>query len=160
MGKKKKRVYAHYGASRFEPSKFCPVKNLAIPWVKPYRTSGLWASPMDSKYGWKQWCTQENFQTERLNSSFRFILKDNAKVAHVRNLTDLHRLPEREDAANMCYNIDFEALAKEYDAIEVHLTEDVSGELYYYLYGWDCDSILILNPDVVEEIEYEAGKNC
>ena len=51
--------------------------------------------------------------------------------------------------------LDFELLTYEYDAIELHLSEDNSrGDfmecLYWVLYGWDCDSILIMNPDVVE----------
>ena len=44
--------------------------------------------------------------------------------------------------------LDFEELKKEYDAIEVI----ISDGLYYALYGWDCDSILILNKDIVEEL--------
>lgn len=39
------------------------------------------------------------------------------------------------------------------DAIELHLSEDESPDgmngLYWLLYGWDCDSILILNPKIV-----------
>ena len=46
---------------------------------------------------------------------------------------------------------DFEKmLADGWDAIEFRLSED--SELYWALYGWDCDSILVMNPDVVEEI--------
>ena len=44
--------------------------------------------------------------------------------------------------------IDFESLSKSYDAIELHLS-DSEDNLYMMLYGWDCDSILIMNPDVI-----------
>lgn len=50
-------------------------------------------------------------------------------------------------------HIDFEALMKDYDAVEVHLSEDSTcgydDGLYWKMYAWDCDSILIMNPDVV-----------
>ena len=42
--------------------------------------------------------------------------------------------------------LDFEKLSKDYDAIEVI---DI-GKFYWALYGWDCNSILIMNPDIVE----------
>ena len=44
----------------------------------------------------------------------------------------------------------FEKLAEIYDAVEVSISSDF--DLYYKLYGWDCDSIVIMNPDVVVEL--------
>lgn len=37
------------------------------------------------------------------------------------------------------------------DAIELHLTcnGNMNNELYFALYGWDCNSIRIMNPDIV-----------
>ena len=34
------------------------------------------------------------------------------------------------------------------DAIEFNISND--WDLYMALYGWDCDSILILNPNIIE----------
>jgi len=48
---------------------------------------GLWASPVDSKWGWKDWCERENFG--KLDSSFMFKLKPNAKIYVVDDLNDL-----------------------------------------------------------------------
>ena len=47
--------------------------------------------------------------------------------------------------------LDFEKLSKEYDAIEVNISE--CRDLYYSLCGWDCDSILIMNSDIIEEVK-------
>ena len=41
-------------------------------------------------------------------------------------------------------------MALGYDAILVNISND--HNLYWALYGWDCDSLLVLNKDVVEEI--------
>ncbi|MFR3519297.1 MAG: hypothetical protein ACLTT4_12785 [Coprobacillus cateniformis] len=46
--------------------------------------------------------------------------------------------------------LDFEELKRQYDAIEVNISNDYG--LYWKLYGWDCDSILVMNSDVVVEI--------
>lgn len=51
--------------------------------------------------------------------------------------------------------LDFEELRKQgVDAIELHLSEYC--ELYYILYTWDCDSILIMNKYIIES---EGDKN-
>jgi len=46
--------------------------------------------------------------------------------------------------------LDFNKLKEEYDAIEVFISSD--SRLYRALYGWDCDSILIMNKDVIEYV--------
>jgi len=47
----------HYGSTSFDPKKFNPVLNS---YIKP--TGGLWTSPIDSEFGWKDWCTAEDFR--------------------------------------------------------------------------------------------------
>lgn len=42
---------------------------------------------------------------------------------------------------------DFEKLSEEYDVIEVLISED--HRLYHMFYGWDCDSIVIMNPNII-----------
>lgn len=55
--------------------------------------------------------------------------------------------------------LDFEELAKEYDGIEVLMSEEdnldlaIGEGLYWELYGWDCDSLLVFNKDIVEVLE-------
>ena len=49
--------------------------------------------------------------------------------------------------------MDFEQLKENYDAIEVDISAD--NTLYWELYGWDVDSILVLNPNVVEVVEID-----
>ena len=52
------------------------------------------------------------------------------------------------------FNIDFEKMSKKFDAI--YLTEQ--GEYKtrfidrYSLYGWDCESILIMNKNIIKQI--------
>ena len=56
--------------------------------------------------------------------------------------------------------IDLKKMLKQgYDGIELHLSEEITDDskdgLYWKLYGWDCDSILVMNPDVVIPVEIE-----
>ena len=50
-----------------------------------------------------------------------------------------------------CCFPDFEKLVSDgVDAIEFFISDD--NKLYWDLYGWDCDSILIMNPNIIKLI--------
>lgn len=154
-----KPKYIHYGHSKFDKEKFKPISNREF-FSKPY--GGLWASNMESKHGWKQWCEDNDFRECNENNSFCFVLKDNANVIHLYREDDMKNLPkvvndQFPEISKQC--LDFEKmLAEGVDAIELHLSEG-SYDLYFPLYGWDCDSLLVLNKDVIEEKNSEQEKN-
>ena len=104
-------------------------------------------------------CDEEN--------SFSFVLSEDANVFHIRSVKDLDNLPQQKMPLELtsfknAVFPDFElALLTGYDAIELHLSEEDPSEigfmkgLYNSLYGWDCDSIVILNPSVIIPLERE-----
>lgn len=145
--------YIHYGSDNFDKTRVHPIENQSR-FSKPY--GGFWASPVNSNAGWKNFCECENFRTDQLYTSFKFVVSDSAKVLHLKHPKDLESLPiilndEKVSLFDNCY-IDFEYLIKMgYDAVEVEIQH-----LYWPLYGWDCDSILIMNPDIVEVIENDT----
>ena len=142
--------YIHYGTTEFSKDKFKEIKNERL-FTKPI--GGLWASRVDSEYGWKNWIEDEHFRTEvyREDNYFKFKLKDEANVLVIDNAKQILDLPKQKNEFNFSFVcLDFEKLAKEYDAIEVLISQD--GKLYWDLYGWDCDSILIMNKEMVEVI--------
>lgn len=147
-----KTKYIHYGSNKFDRKLFKTIKNQG--WgTKP--SGGLWASDVSALYGWKQWCQDEQFRVGKLRKNYIFYLSDNAKVFHIRSVNDLKELPKiKDNQYSIWYPIDFEKAAQIWDAIELHLSEDKSDRweegLYFQLYGWDCDSILIMNPDIIE----------
>lgn len=139
--------YIHYGHKKFDIDKFVKITNREE-FTKP--NGGLWASRVDAEYGWKDWCLSNEYGTEDLKESFTFSLKEDAKILTITNCDQLDKLPRNEKCTIMCRSwacLDFERLSKEYDAIEVLISED--GQLYYKIYGWDCDSILIMNPEII-----------
>lgn len=160
-------IYIHYGSDKFDRTRFGPIKNRAIPWVKPEGRSGLWACRVDAENSWKEFCEQDALWPDRIKESFKFKLSKKAKVAYLNKPSDCDKLPLYKNNIDSTFFdrterfINFEECLKQgIDAIEV---VDIWGRenpdhydymetLYYALYGWDCDSILILNPDIVEEI--------
>ena len=143
--------YIHYGHTKFDKSVFNKIKNVDCS-TKP--KGGLWASDIEAEHGWKDWCEAEEFRDCKEENSFSFVLSDNAKVLYIDSIDDLKVLPKIDDKFGMNFSswilLDFEKLAETYDAVEVSISSDF--DLYYKLYGWDCDSIVIMNPDVVVEL--------
>lgn len=145
------RRYIHYGHTKFDKSMFTKIKNVDCS-TKP--KGGLWASDVEAEHGWKDWCEVEEFRDCKEDDSFSFVLSDSAKVLYINSVDDLKVLPKADDKFGMNFSswilLDFEKLAETYDAVEVSISSDF--DLYYQLYGWDCDSIVIMNPDIVVEI--------
>lgn len=145
------KVYIHYGHDKFNSDSFVEIKNQM--WNKPF--GGLWASDVKARYGWKQWCKDEDFRDCVKENSFCFKLKEKSKILLINSHNDLRKLPLEHGVPEYINNIylciDFEKLKQEYDAIEVLISED--DKLYYDLYGWDCDSLLVLNKNCIDEIK-------
>ena len=139
--------YIHYGHKHFDINLFCPISNREI-FTKPF--GGLWASRADAKYGWKEWNDDEQFRECNEENSFIFQLSDTARILTINSSDDLKKLTKTYRGFFVPCCLDFEQLSQKYDAIEVNISSD--RRLYWDLYGWDCDSILVMNPEVIREI--------
>ena len=145
------KQYIHYGHTVFRKSDFEEIKNLPQ-FTKPL--GGLWASPVDAERGWKDWCERERFGSCEERNSFRFRLRPWAKLLRLteENIKDIPiiedppLLPGILTRRKPRRRIDFESLARKYDAIEVYIDE-------LYIEYWDCDSLLVFNPEAIEEID-------
>ena len=148
-----RQIYIHYGATQFNPLLNFPIKNERC-WVKP--KGGLWASRKNASFGWKNWCAIEEFRECNEDCSFEFVMKDESKIAIISTPSQLSRLPcIKNSRVSSCYLIDFEKCVRlGIDAIELcwygdEYADIASGDLHFELYGWDCDSIVVLNPNAV-----------
>lgn len=144
------KIYVHYGSNKFDKTKFNPIKNIQG-FTKP--RGGLWASAVDAKYGWRDWNYDSRFVECVDSNSFKFRLNNRAKVLTICSPVGVARLPQQEgevnkDADIFGYHPDWEEIAKWYDAVEVYI-----DHVYWALYGWDCDSILVLNSDIIVPID-------
>lgn len=151
-------AYVHFGG-QYAPGRFDPVRNRAFS-NKPF--GGLWASPEGSPFGWREWNKKTGLRKCDEKDSFRFTLSSDARVFRVWSAEDAERMPGRTDfedehGMRVTYPIlpDFEVMANDYDAIDFRISKD--GRLYRMLYTWDCDSILVLNKDVIRVLK--GGQN-
>jgi hypothetical protein len=136
-----------YGCgNRFEIDKFKPIRNRTA-LNKP--AGGLWASPIDSSHGWKDWCDAEGYGD--LSTSFRFEFY--GKTLVVDGADDLCKIPWVVNSSFTVIVPDFKRMSLEYDAI--HLTKNGLAETRFSqpdLYGWDCECVLIFNKNLVNPI--------
>lgn len=144
-------ILIHYGADKYDKSLVKPIINRN--WNKP--EGGLWTCPKNSTWGWKEWATNEGFTETTDENSFELLLKEGAKLFIIDSLQDLLNAPLfvfQVESFSQQY-LDFELLATKYDAI--WLTEKGQNETHHSyptnLYGWDCETVLIMNPDCIEQ---------
>ena len=137
--------FIHYGNNKYDPSLFCEIRNRIN---KP--TGGLWASPINSSYGWKDWCKEHDFRDCNKDDSFTFKLSADARILTIDCSSDINLLLVLEPMGPIM-RIDFESIKK--SGIDViYLTRIGEKETRFLdggLYGWDCESAIILNKDVI-----------
>ena len=103
---------------------------------------------VNATFGWRDWCTETNFKAG-LSNYFLFPLSNSSKMLIIYNVEQLLSLPKINNSitSNVRSILDSEKSSKEYDAIEIPISENFRFDIE--LYGWDCNSILVLNHNVV-----------
>lgn len=164
--------FIHHGSEHFEKEKFKMVTKMddRLMRNKPGNNEGLWASPVtkDGTDSWNEWCDEHDFSIGDNSKWFKFKLKEGSKVLVLKNKEDLDRFSESKYQRHFDFlhlplgtsehdlYPDFYKLKDDYDAILVYITwegEDGLDGSYYRLYGWDADSLLIFNPEVIVETD-------
>ena len=129
--------------------KFTPIKNRKH--MKP--EGGLWASPVCSNYGWREWCEAESWG----DLKSRFETEFTGRTLVIDSLLDLGGVIWQEDSYGIGYP-DYEAmLGMGVDSI--FLTEKGQQETRFShpgLYGYDCECVLVMNPECVRAAIDEA----
>ena len=142
MSKPKYPDLIHYGATYFNRGLVKPIRNNIF---KP--NGGFWTSPIESNHSWKQWCDDQGFRECIESNSMKIRLEEDARVLIIDSASKLRSLPRV--GTSPINSIDFKKLSKIYDAI--WLTEIGERTTRFSsivsLYGWDCESVLIMNPN-------------
>ena len=127
----------------FDINLFQPIKNRNS--IKPF--GGLWASPINSTYSWKDWCRDNDFG----DCSSQFEIECTGNTIIIDSFLDLDNLiwQKSEFGSN---NPDYEKML-EFGIDMIYLTEYGQHETRFSdpgLYGYDCECVLIMNPMCVK----------
>lgn len=119
-----------------------PIENCK--WLnKP--NGGLWTSPVNSKYGWKDWNEYSNYlSVDNTIPHVILKLKPNCKILEVNSVKDIDDKFMNKSSGK----INFEVISKEYDVFWLTykcLNKVELGNPEACFYGWDCETVLLLN---------------
>ena len=118
---------------------------------------GLWGSPVDAEYGWKEWCESADFREFTEADSFHWIAS--GRIFWIDSYRDCLKLPWNDPPSEGFWSahsrgIDWEELKKVCDV--VYLTERGEQETRYTsdvtLYGYDCECVLALNESAIHPL--------
>ena len=109
---------------------------------KPGDNTGLWASRIDSLYGWKEWCEENDFNLHKLRKSFSFCLAEDANTLLISHPKELESLPLTKPYHYVEKNWDLGEHPTAEQIKEV-FTEEAKRELlfqaYYERAGWKVE---------------------
>jgi len=159
---KNKKIYVHYGSDFLN-------KDMSIEeWDSGDKPKGIWASPKNTNWGWKDWCEYEYFEVHKLKLSFEFKLKRKSRILKIRKIEDIWPyLKEIEDESlwwwpsryeDYKYELDKKKIYNKFDGMELFMRNNYG---YFHNHShifttWDVDSIVIWNLDIIELIKKKA----
>lgn len=141
------RLVCFGNGDAFDPRKFQPVVNNPL-FCKPH--GGLWTSPVGAAWGWEAWCRENGFG----NLASRFECSFSGITCCIDSITDMEMLPWLGDGLRAVP--DFEAMvAMGVDATWLTARGEAETRLAFSrnLYGWDCETVFIMNPASVAPVE-------
>jgi len=146
-------TYLKYGVS-FDPSKIVIDLNNEYNGCLFKPDKGFWGSPVDARYGWKEWCENEEFGDYVFKKPVYWTLTsgkilqvnwDEVKNKETSNLTKYIKLGDH------CSYIvlDWDKMLKD-GIVAVQLMDGCIGHCFKYdlethFYAWDCESIVVLD---------------
>lgn len=162
----KDRVFITYGF-HVDKEKFKPISPENKRYLMNKPDGGLWASPVDSEWGWKDWCEAEDFRTESFEVWTKWKLKDPSKILIIDSYEDFEKLMDKYGSCNKIftsmYFLDFWKIKEDgWDGIL--LTDKGNTECHFpyqenykgtniNLNSWDCESIVVWEWDQIKVIE-------
>ena len=151
MTENKKIDCVIYGnGNKFKPELFQPIKNREF--IKSH--GGLWSSPIDSSYGWKEAATE--MEIGDFETSFKVQVK--GKILTIDTVNCLDKF-EYQDISYGPFMVPFwpdleELLKRGYVGVHLTIEGQYDTRLSHprNLYGWDCETVYIMDSKSVKPI--------
>lgn len=160
------REFVIMGVTDLDRDKFQDVKNNPFPIVKP-GSGGLWASPYtpnaEFPSAWYEWCMSEMpgwIEDQAVIITLKedincFTIDNQMDLKVLLNLVGENKGGPLNTVESSARCIDFERASEDFDAIYLTEKGQANTRLPFKnpelsLYGWDVESILIMNFDCIE----------
>lgn len=89
------------------------------------------------------------------SNSFLLQLKEDSSIYIIDSVDDFKNAPLKSLDYLDRKTLDFEKLSQDYDALWLTRKgeSDTRWDMEFSLYGWDCESVLVMNPYCVTQVE-------
>ena len=95
------KTYITYGFNHFDKNIFGIAENSTIENFLNKPQNAWWGSPVDAKFGWKEWCKSERYgilaNGDKNIDYIKWKLNENAKLLYIKNYSDLLKIPFIEE---------------------------------------------------------------
>lgn len=172
------KTYVTYGlGNKFDISKL----NIDLDCFVGKPKQAWWGSPIDAKFGWKEWCEAEDWIPGDVDPEIYFnddnkilwTLEESSKILYLDTVYDLDTFVKlkyivldvydeydnyRCDLKILVnhYKWDFKKILDDgYTAIELtngNIGHYFTSEVECLINGWDCESIVVLDPSKIIQI--------
>lgn len=163
--------YYTFLKKKYLPFDLSKVKTFfGIPSIRNKPNNAFWGSPIDTEYGWKEWCEREDFEVGSYDwdNPIKWKLKDGSKVYRIyytdvlseetSGLTKyLVENPLFKSSGIFGKCLDFELMLED-GIVAVELMDGWIGHRFENFieasfYTWDCESIVVLDETKIEILE-------
>ena len=166
LGKKylENTVFSHYGEDFFRPDRVQKIDFYQNHLNKP-KIGGIWLSPKESEYGWKEWATVVEYKHFRDKYRWDVKLKTDAKIICCLEEKDLLNLPTSDlfvDGIYACSYIDYgELIRRGYDGLFLSFQllantklqgKHIEGSPIPTFRYWDCESLLLFGTRCIQHV--------
>lgn len=160
--------FVTYGFDYF--NKEMTIRDLELTCALGKPESAWWGSPVNAEFGWKEWCKLEEWypkckQYDSMEEYFShrvyWTLEKGSKILYINSEKDLESFIEKgyieTDEFNF-YKFNFFKIKEDYDAIQLndpkigHMYINANYKLQNLMNAWDCQSIVVLNPEKIIEL--------
>lgn len=133
----------------YKEEKFKEIKNT----FRNKPSGGLWLSPVNSENSWQNFISKNTYLSNPYYKPQTFTIKEDSKILLIDSeekykLIPLQKNPNQFIEYLAFQMIDFESIAKEYDAIE-YVYDSNRNFIKDIFYAWDVDSLLVFNKDIL-----------
>lgn len=125
------------------------------------KPTGLWVS-VEGKDDWKEWCSKEDFQVDRLKFVHEITLKEDANILHLKTAKEIRDFGKKYPSKDKqhvrilkFYHLDWGSVKQKYQGIIIAPYQwqcRLKKETSWY-YGWDCASGCIWDLSCIEEFK-------
>lgn len=150
-------IFKHYGAIKLDRRrKYATNKGDRKHLARLNKPAGFWASPVGKKFSsWEDFCRAERYNMSSLRRNITFRLKRYTNILYITNEMQLNAAFKRFGYVHPetgLKHLKWMEIEESFDGVYFSWKNYDLLKSRHNFSSWDCDSLVIFNLDVIEEL--------